>query len=183
LLESLEDIAEPEGLRSVRLFFEWAAAESEPDVGTEPILLEHAHVGELARFRERLLRQEEPPHRETLFGMVISLAREDDSLEADETGSVVLSAEVNGRKRNVHMIMSGADHDRAINAYQRKLPLIVTGDLLFERRVWRLVGDLEVDASIVERGRPVRVVRVQRPQEGQRGQREIDPPKGKSTEQ
>lgn len=156
LLESLEEIAEPEGLRSLRLFFEWAAAESRPDVGREPIVLEHAHVGELARVRERLLRQEEPPHRETLVGMVKSLAREDDSLEADETGSVVISAEVNGRKRNVHMTMSGADHDRAIEAYQRKLPLIVTGDLVFERRAWRLAGDLDVDASIVERGRPVR---------------------------
>lgn len=154
LIESLEAIAEPEGLRSLKLSFEWAAAESKPDVGTEPILVEHAEVGELTRVRERLLRQEEPPHRETLFGLVMSLAREDDSLEADETGAVVISAEVNGRKRNVHMTLSGADHDRAIEAYQLKLPLIVAGDLVFERRAWRLVGDLEVDASLVERGRP-----------------------------
>lgn len=154
LLESLEAIAEPEGLRSLRLFFQWAASESKPDVGTEPILLEHAEVSELTRVRERLLREEEPPHRETLFGRVMSLAREDDSLEAEEAGTVVISAEVNGRKRNVHMTLSGADHDRAIEAYQLKLPLIVTGDLVFERRAWRLVGDLEVDASLVERGRP-----------------------------
>lgn len=153
LLESLEAIAEPEGLRSLELFFEWAAAESRPDVGTEPILLEHAQVSELARVRERLLQQEEPPHRQTVFGTVVSLAREDDSRDADETGSVVLSAEVNGRKRNVHMTMSGADHDLAIEAYRRKLPLIVSGDLVFERRAWRLVGDLEVDASFVEHRR------------------------------
>jgi hypothetical protein len=153
LLESLEVIAGPEDLRSLKLFFEWAAAESRPDVGTEPILLEHAQVSELAWVRERLLQQEEPPHRQTVFGTVVSLAREDDSRDADETGSVVLSAEVNGRKRNVHMTMSGADHDRAIEAYRRKLPLIVTGDLVFERRAWRLAGDLEVDASFVENRR------------------------------
>jgi hypothetical protein len=153
LLESLEVIAEPEALRSLKLSFEWAAAESRPDVGAEPILLEHAQVGELARVRERLLQQEEPPHRQTVFGTVVSLAREDDSRDADETGSVVLSAEVNGRKRNVHMTMSGADHDWAIEAYRRKLPLIVTGNLVFERRAWRLVGDLEVDASFVEHRR------------------------------
>jgi hypothetical protein len=182
LLESLEDIAEPEGLRSLRLFFEWAATESKPDVGMEPIVLEHAQVGDLARVRERLLRQDESPHRETIFGIVMSLAREDDSLEADEAGSVVLSAEVNGRKRNVHMTMSGTDHDRAIEAYRRKLPLIVTGDLVFERRAWRLVGDLEVDASIVERGRPVRAVQIPLPPDFRLEQSDIDQPKEKDTE-
>jgi hypothetical protein len=158
LLESLEDIAEPEGLRSLELSFEWAAAEARPDVGTEPIRLEHAQVGELARVREQLLREEEPPHRETLVGTVMSLAREDESLEADETGSVVISAELNGRKRNVHMTLSGNAHDQAINAYRLKLPLIVSGDVVFERRAWRLTGDIDVDASIVERGMPPKQV-------------------------
>jgi hypothetical protein len=154
LLESVEDIAGPEGLRSLAFAFEWAAAEARPDVGTEPIRLEHAQVGELARVREQLLRNEEPPHRETLVGTVISLAREDEGLDSDEAGSVVLSAELAGRKRNVHMTLSGNDHVQAINAYRLKLPLIVTGDVVFERRAWRLTGDIDVDASIVERGMP-----------------------------
>lgn len=153
LLESLEDIAGPEGLRSLELSFEWATAEARPSVGAEPIKLEHAHVAELARAREQLLREEEPPHRETLVGMVKSLAWEDESLESDDTGAVMVSAEVNGRKRNVHMVLNGEDHSRAIESYQRRLPLIVTGDLVFERQAWRLVGDIDVDASIVERGR------------------------------
>jgi hypothetical protein len=165
LLESLEDIAEPDGLQSLRLFFEWSAAEPRPDVGTEPIVLEHSQVGELARVRERLLQQEEPPHRESLFGKVISLAREDDGGDDDETGSVVLAADIHGRKRNVHLTVNGSDHDRAIEAYQYKLPLIVSGDLVFERRAWRLIGDLEVDASFVDRRR-----------------REIDQPGGSNTD-
>lgn len=181
LLESLEEIAEPEGLRSLRFFFEWAATESKPDVGNEPILLEHSQVSELVRVREHLLHQEVRPHKETLVGMVVALARDDEGLEADETGSVVLSAEVNGRKRNVHMAMSGADHDRAIEAYKRKLPLIVTGDLVFERRAWRLVGDLEVDASIVERERSVGVAKFQA-QPGIRLERQVEQPESENTE-
>ncbi|HET9896234.1 MAG TPA: hypothetical protein VFQ44_15000 [Streptosporangiaceae bacterium] len=59
--------------------------------GLEPIRLEHAHVGELARVREQLLREEEPSHRETLFGIVKELARGDESLEPD-SGAVVIAA-------------------------------------------------------------------------------------------
>lgn len=153
LLESLEDLAGPEGLRSLELSFEWAAAEVVPTVGTESIRLEHAHVNELARVREQLLREEEPPRRTMLFGLVRELARDDDDLESDDSGSVVIVAEINGRKRNVHMSLNGANHRRAVESYQRRVPLIVTGDLVFERRAWRLVGDIQLDASIVERGR------------------------------
>lgn len=150
LLESLEDIVRPEGLRSLELSFEWAVAAARPTVGLEPIRLEHAHVSELARVREEFLREEEPPHRETLFGIVRELTREDESLDAD-AGAVVISAEVNGRRRNVHMVLYGEDHSRAITSYQQQLPLIVTGDLVFERRAWRMVGDIDVDASLIER--------------------------------
>ena len=45
LIESLEDIAGPESLRSVDLSFEWAAAESRPDVGAEPVTLDNALLG------------------------------------------------------------------------------------------------------------------------------------------
>lgn len=152
LLESLEDIARPESLRSLELSFEWAATAARPSVGHAPIRFEHAHVSELARVREELLREEEPPHRETIFGIVRELARADESLEAD-AGAVVISAEVNGRKRNVHMVLSGEDHRRAIASYQQQLPLVVTGDLTFERRAWRLSGDIDVDASLINRGR------------------------------
>jgi hypothetical protein len=154
LLESLEEIAEPEGLRSLELSFLWAATEVKPDVGTEPIKLEHTDVTQLARVREELLRKEEPSHRETLVGMVKSLARDDESLESGDSGSVVISAEVNGRKRNVHLTLSGRDHAQAIECYRQRLPLIVTGDLVFERQAWRLVGPIEVGPSIAMRTAP-----------------------------
>jgi hypothetical protein len=152
LIESLEAIAAPDDLRSVTLQFEWASAVPAPSVGRMPIRLEHAEVADLVRVRELLLREEEPPHRETLFGHVISLSRDGDGLLGEsEAGSVVISAEVNGRKRNVHLELAGADHDLAIRAYQLQAPLIVSGDLVFERRAWRLTGDIEVDARLLDR--------------------------------
>jgi hypothetical protein len=108
----------------------------------------------LARVREELLRKEEPPHHETLVGMVKPLARDDESLETGDSGSVVISAEVNGRKRNVHMTLSGEAHAQAIECYRQRLPLIVTGDPVFERQAWRLVGNVEVGPSIATRTAP-----------------------------
>jgi hypothetical protein len=154
LVESLEDLASQEDLGSLELSFEWAATRPRPSVGAEPIRLQRSDLQGLASVRELLLRREEPPRRETLFGLVKELAREDGVLESDDVGSAIISAEVNGRRRNVHVTLSGEDHRRAIEAYQRRLPLIVTGDLLFERRAWRLVGEIEVDPRLIERGQP-----------------------------
>jgi hypothetical protein len=150
LIESLEAIAAPEALRSLTLKFEWASATPTPDVGREPIRFERAAVAALEHVHERLLRVEEPPHQETIYGHVISLARDDDSELEGEAGSVVISAEVGGRRRNVHMVLTNHDHDLAIKSYQSKRPLIVTGDLAFERRAWRLTGDITVDARLVD---------------------------------
>jgi hypothetical protein len=52
------------------------------------------------------------------------------------------------------MALADGDHELAIKSYQSKLPLIVTGDLVFERRAWRLTGDIEVDARLLDRGSP-----------------------------
>jgi len=153
LVESLEDLIGPQERSALELSFEWAAARAKPTVGVEPIRLEHSDADELARVREQLLRQEEPAHRATLVGLVKELAREDQSLEAEDTASVVIATEVNGRKRDVHLILSGTDHKLAIESYLRRLPLIVTGELVFEHRAWRLIGDVDVDARLVERGR------------------------------
>lgn len=154
LVESLEDLASQEDLASLELSFEWATTRPRPPVGAEPIRLRRSDLQDLASVRELLLRREEPPRRETLFGLVKELARENGIQETDDVGSAVISAEVNGRRRNVHVTLSGEDHRRAIEAYQRQLPLVVTGDLQFERRAWHLAGEIEVDPLLIERDRP-----------------------------
>ncbi|MEU4918931.1 hypothetical protein AB0G29_06105 [Streptomyces parvus] len=149
LVESLEDMAQPVQLRQVDLSFEWAAAEPRPDVGLATIVLDRDVMGELPRVRERLVRQEEPPRRETLVGIVKGLSRDDSSDDEVETASVTLAAEVNGKQRSVHLTVSGEDHDWAIAAYRQKIPFTVSGDLTYEKRAWRLLGEIEVDSTFL----------------------------------
>jgi len=147
LVESLEELAQPEELRAVDLSFEWAVSEPRPGVGNEPIVLDREAIMELPRVRERLVQKEEPRRRETIVGTVKSLTRDDS--DDEQSGSVVLFADVNGRSRNVHVSLGNEDHLWAIKAYEQRLPFTVTGDLVFERRVWRLTGDIEVDSSFL----------------------------------
>ena len=112
---------------------------------------DHTLLGELSRIREQLVRREEPVRRETLIGTVVSLAREEDLLSEEETASVVVSAEVDGRRRNVHLTLAGHQHDLAIQAYRLKLPIVVTGDLVFTRRTWWLEGTIEIDEEALGR--------------------------------
>src|SRR5262249_28902197 len=146
----LEDIAQPDALRSLDLSFEWAAAEPRPDVGHSSIVVDREVIARLPRVREHLVRQEEPPRHVTLVGTVRTLNREGLAEEEAETATIVLSTEVRGRTRSVHVTLSGQDHEWAIQAYQRKLPFTVSGDLVFERQAWRLTGTITVDSSFLE---------------------------------
>lgn len=148
LLESLEDIAKPEGLRSVELSFQWATAIPRPDIGTEPIRFEHGAMANLSRVRKQLTPSVVyEVTRQTLTGPVKSLAREDTDEENREIGEIVILADVYDRLRNVHIILTGEDHEWAIQAYKSRMPLRISGDLVFERQRWRLVGDVEIDRS------------------------------------
>jgi hypothetical protein len=69
----------------------------------------------------------------------------------EEAALVVLSAEVNGKSVRVHVQLLGEAHNWAIMAYQRELPLTVTGNLVYERRTWRLTGEIEVDSQYLRR--------------------------------
>lgn len=149
LVESLEDMTKYEGLRSLDLSFTWAAAlPATPDVAQQ-VILDRGAIGGLPRVREYLAQREEPARREMLVGVVKGLAREDGREIEEDTADIILMTEVGGRQRNVHMTLTGEDHEWAIVAYRSKIPFTVTGDLVYERRSWRLVGDLEVDTSFM----------------------------------
>ncbi|WDZ91483.1 hypothetical protein [Nocardiopsis sp. HUAS JQ3] len=149
LVESMEEMTRPDKLRSVDLSFQWAAAKAPPDVAESTIVLDRDVIVELPRLRERLVRREEPSRRITLIGIVKGLAREETPPGEEEAADITLLTEVSGKTRNVQVSLEGEDHRWAIIAYQRNLPLVVTGDLSFERRTWRLSGDIDVDASFL----------------------------------
>ncbi|SHF54350.1 hypothetical protein [Streptoalloteichus hindustanus] len=151
LVESLLELTQPEALRALDLSFDWAAAEPRPAVATSRIVVDRDAMAGLPRVRERLVRREEPPRRETLLGMVRTLNREDPSDEEQEATSIVLSAHVGGRLRKVHVPLTGADYEWAIHAHQTKMPIVVSGDLVFERGTWRLTGTVTVERSFLDR--------------------------------
>ncbi|WHT23168.1 hypothetical protein N8J89_19460 [Crossiella sp. CA-258035] len=147
LVESLLELTQPEGLRALDLSFGWAAAEPPPVVDSSHIILDRNVMAGLPRVREVLVRNEEPPRRETLVGVVRTLNRDDSADDDQDVTSVVLAAHVGGRLRKVHVPLAGADYESAIRAHQNKRPMVVTGDLRFERGAWRLTGQITVDAS------------------------------------
>lgn len=149
LLESLEDLSAPEHLNSLDFSFEWAAAERRPDVGLATIVFNQDSIVEFPNIREQLIRRDEPVRRETLVGLVKSLARDDSTSSGDEVAIVTVAAEVNGRALRVQVPLTGDDHGWAIMSYRRQLPFTVTGDLSYERRAWRLTGDIVVDSSFL----------------------------------
>lgn len=149
LLESLEDLSAPEHLHSLDLSFEWAAAERRPDVGLATIVFDRDLIAEFPYVRERLIRRDEPVRRETLVGFVKSLARDDSTPSGDEAAIVTVAADVNGRALRVQVPLAGDNHGWAIMAYRRQLPFTVTGDLSYERRAWRLTGNIVVDSSFL----------------------------------
>lgn len=151
LVESLINLTEPEGLRSVDLSFDWAAATTRPTVGRQPVRLSHDLLDELQRIYEQLVQGEDPVRQKTLIGTVVSLSRAEDSLSYGEAAAAIISADVDGRRRNVHLTLTGRQHDLAIQAYRLKLPIVVTGDLTFARRAWQLEGNIEIDEDILLR--------------------------------
>ncbi|MFG2325669.1 hypothetical protein [Streptomyces sp. NPDC048568] len=149
LVESLEEMSQPQHLRSLDLSFEWAAAERKPDVGLTTIALDRDLLAELSSVREQLERSEEPVRRETLIGPVKSLVRGQSTPSEEESGTAIVVADINGRTLKVHVPLVGEDHAWAIMAYEQRLPFTVTGDLSYKRRAWRLSGDIEVDSSFL----------------------------------
>ncbi|MFF5345298.1 hypothetical protein ACFY4H_32105 [Streptomyces althioticus] len=149
LVESLEEMSQPQHLRTLDFSFEWAAAARRPDVGLATITLDRDTIGELPRVREQLVRREKPVRRERLAGLVKSLIRDDSIPDSEEAGTAIIAAEVNRKTLRVHVPLTGEDHNWAIMAYERQLPFTVTGDLSYERRAWRLTGRIEVDPSFL----------------------------------
>jgi hypothetical protein len=151
LLEPLEDMAKPAGLRAVELSFQWAIALPNPNVGMEPIKLEQSALADFSPLvREATYETTVPKVRRSgaLVGPVVSLTREGVDEEGAEIGEIVILAEIGrGKPRNVYVRLSGRDHELAIQAYRSQLPMRVSGELVFERQRWRLTGSIEVDVD------------------------------------
>ncbi|ATE58095.1 hypothetical protein [Actinosynnema pretiosum] len=151
-VESLMELAEPESIRAVDLSFDWAAAAPPPSVPASQVVVERRAIEGLPQVRERLVRREQPPRSQTLFGTVRQLTREDGETDGVDTGTVQLQTEVDGRSRRVYVPLSGDDYQNAVRAHMNKKPVMVKGTLAFEGKAWRLSGDVTLELPFEREG-------------------------------
>lgn len=148
LMDAITDIVGREEVLAVEISFQWASSLPPPGISGQPIRLERRSIEDLRDLTfEAPDVAEHERSRQTLIGQVRSFTRKGRSEEQRNESEIVLRTEVFGRVRSVYFLLSGADNLTAISAYLDQLPLRVTGDLIFERNRWRLVGDINVEAS------------------------------------
>ncbi|MQY24127.1 hypothetical protein [Nocardia macrotermitis] len=150
VVQALQEMSAPDGLRSLDLSFEWAAAE--PQLASVPsrINLGRGVIDELPEIERRLMRRSEP-ERLTLVGLVKELKLEDDGdLPDEQGGDVIIHAEVGNRTRRVAIALGGNDWQLAISALRARVPLMVTGELGKRGNIWRLNEPIELDRNYLE---------------------------------
>jgi hypothetical protein len=149
VVQALREIGSAEGLQSVDMSFEWAAAE--PVRGDPPthVTIDREVLDALPTVEARLT-QATRPARVTLVGPVSELRRPDEDSDSEEFGEIVVQAEVEGRIRRVTIPLTEADYDWAIRAHRAKLPFTATGQLGKRGNSWRLDEPIEVDRSFLE---------------------------------
>lgn len=147
LVQSLIEVSAVEGLKSVDLSFQWAAAGPPPPNVENEVRIEAVEVPGLEKLRDRLILKEEPQE-QTLMGRVTDLSREDIG-GGQEERSILLEAEINGGLKKVRVPLSPTEYDWAIFAHQRRLPLTVTGTPVRRQR-WGLEGSVFLDSRFLE---------------------------------
>jgi len=147
LVQSLIEVSDVEGLRSVDMSFQWASSgPTPPSIPTEVTIVAD-EIPRLETVRDRLILKEEPEE-QTLMGRVSDLSRVEIGGGQEET-SILLEAEINGGLKKIRVPLVAADYDWAIFAHQRRLPLTVTGVPVRKGR-WVLEGAISVDTRFLE---------------------------------
>ncbi len=84
----------------------------------------------------RSLRERAPRPDVRLPGFVRLLKRD----QADVDGTIGLAADVDGRQQSVLAILDREDYERAVQAHQDKVPVVLAGDLDRVGKRWRLLN-------------------------------------------
>lgn len=146
LVQSLLEVSDTEGLRSVDLSFQWATA-GPPPPPSEEVTIVHSEIEQLQVVRDRLKRVD-VPEEQTLTGRVTDLSREDIG-GGQEERTILLEAEFNGGLKKIKVPLAASEYDWAIFAHQRRLLLTVTGTPVRRGR-WTLEGNISVDTRFLD---------------------------------
>jgi len=148
LVQSLLEVADVEGLRSVDLSFQWASSgpTPPPDADSE-IIFQSDDLPQLVAVRDHL-KITEVPEEQTLTGRVTDLSREELGA-GQEQRSILLEAEVNGGLKKVKVPLTAAEYEWAIFAHQRRLLLTITGTPVRRGR-WVMEEPISLDTRFLE---------------------------------
>ena len=124
-LEAISQLLRGSGARSLSIAVQWAPirpqiTEAPSEVvftaDTVDVLTEAAHI----------IRAKEPVHGFEVQGYVIGLERQKES----PTGTITVSAAVDGRARKVRLTLEDADYQHAIEAHKHNRLITCTGELV-----------------------------------------------------
>ena len=90
----------------------------------------------ILREAARSFRNREPKLDVRLFGSVQRLKRDD----SETDGTVTLRASIDGKSQSVTAVLNPSDYNRAIEAHQKRAPVIAEGDLDRFGQRWHLVN-------------------------------------------
>ncbi|WP_156677594.1 hypothetical protein [Nocardia sp. Root136] len=142
LCESLQLMTRYEGLRSLDMSFKWAPAEAHsPRV--DKIVLDRDNIPGLQPLTSRFKQQDVAAIRQTLYGYVLRLER--DQFPDDDNTSIALVRGVIGRsRRQVRVAVSDSFNLAAISAYQNRTPVLLTGDVEKIGRDYWMTGEVNL---------------------------------------
>ena len=151
LVEAVEEIGESAVGGNFDLSFQWTPALPQAAVTVESVQFTRPLVERTPSLVERFRRVDEPAE-VTIVGPVISLARAD-TRAAEESGEVIVHADVDGSIKRVGMSLSGFDYEWAIYAHRNKYPFTVSGVLGKKGRSWWLTDNVATDTSFLKQMR------------------------------
>ena len=133
LCDAILGINRSAGNEGIEFSFSWAASREAP-VGLPVKLRLAADSMPYLEEVSRCFRQTAEIEDVEVLGLVQKLER----LGTENTGKVTISGTVDGDRRTVHADLTGDDHSLAIRAYENRLPIACTGELVREGKSHRL---------------------------------------------
>lgn len=147
LVEAIEELGESASGGSFDMSFRWTPALPQREPVAETVEFSRPMVERAPAVIERFRRAQQPDV-ETVVGPVVSLSRERLAND-EETGEVVVLADVDGVTKRIGMTLSGNDYAWAIYAHQNRYPFTATGLLGKKGRRWWLLDEVEPDTSFL----------------------------------
>lgn len=150
MVQALNAIGSAEALRRVDLSFDWSPTEPIDPSTPDLVTIDKGDFDALISV-ERKMRKQIQPRAEVIMGQVHSLQRGRPDEDGVDNGTAVISTEVRGKLKRVHVPLSGDDYAWAVVAHHEKLVFSASGSLEKIGRNWTLTGRIVSDLSHLQR--------------------------------